>query len=286
MGQLRQKMKTDLMLRGYRTATVTHYLWYASKFAAYHRRSPEQMGEPEIRQFLMYLLEERHIGAATQKMYVAALKFLYCVTLGRPEAVVGVPWPRVPFKLPDILDTSELERLFEAVESIEYRAILMTAYGAGLRLGEVCRLQVTNIDSKRGVIHVHNGKGGRDRFVMLPQRLLVLLRAYWQAVRPKGPELFLNANGDGVVSHGAVYKALREAVAKAGITKRVTPHVLRHCFATHLHESGTDLRTIQVLLGHGSIRSTTRYTHVSTLHLAQTKSPLDREPAKGPDTTG
>jgi site-specific recombinase XerD len=286
MGQLRDKMKADLKLRRYRSGTIDNYLGCAKKFVAFHRRPPGEMGEAEIRQYLLHLVDEQRLGPAGHKMHVAAIKFLYGVTLGRPEAVVRVPWPKVPVKLPDILDGSEVERLFEAVESIQHRAIVMTAYGAGLRISEVCALRVTDIDSQRGVIHVRDGKRGRDRFVMLSPRLLGCLREYWRAVRPKGPELFPGATAESVVSPKTVRAALRKAVAKAGITKRVTPHVLRHCFATHLLERGTDLRVIQVLLGHGSIRTTARYTQVSTRHIARTKSPLDRRGRKGQRTTG
>jgi len=286
MGQLRDKMKADLKLRRYRPGTVDNYLWCARKFVAFHRRPPAEMGEAEIRQYLLHLVEEKQIGPAGHKMHVAALKFLYGVTLGRPEEAVRVPWPKVPVKLPDILDGSEVERLFEAVESIQHRAIVMTAYGAGLRISEACALRVGDIDSKRGVIHVRDGKRGRDRFVMLSPRLLGCLRQYWRAVRPKGPELFPGGAARGVVSPKTVRAALRKAVAKAGITKRVTPHVLRHCFATHLLERGTDLRVIQVLLGHGSIRTTARYTQVSTRHIARTRSPLDRRGRKGQRTVG
>jgi site-specific recombinase XerD len=276
MGQLRDKMKADLKLRRYRAGTIYNYLRCAKKFVAFHRRPAEQMGEAEARQFLLHLIQERRMGPAGHKMYVAALRFLYGVTLNRPEVAVRLPWPRVPSKLPDILDGSEVERLLEAVDSLKYRMIVMTAYGAGLRISEACSLCTGDIDSRRGLIHVRDGKRGRDRFVMLSPRLLGGLRAYWRAVRPKGPELFPGQAPGQRVAAKTVGRALHKAVAKAGLQKRVTPHVLRHCFATHLLESGTDLRVIQVLLGHGSIRTTARYTQVSARHIGQTKSPLDR----------
>jgi integrase/recombinase XerD len=287
MGQLRDKMKADLKLRRYRSGTIDNYLWCARRYAAFHRRPPEQMGEQEMRRFLLHLVEERHIGPAGHKMHVAALKFLYGVTLDRPEVAVRVPWPKVPVKLPDILDGREVERLLGAIESMKYRAVLMTAYGAGLRISEACALRTTDIDSRRGVIHVRDGKRGRDRFVMLPQRLLAFLREYWRAVRPTGPELFPGVAPARPVAPRTVRAAVRKAAVTAKITKRVTPHVLRHCFATHLLEGGADIRTIQVLLGHGSIRTTARYTQVSTRHIARTKSPLDRlSKKKGRRTTG
>jgi integrase/recombinase XerD len=276
MGQLRDKMKADLKLRRYRAGTIDCYLRCAKKFVAFYRRPAEQMGEVEARRFLLHLIEERGIGPAGHKMYVAALRFLYGVTLGRPEVAARLPWPRVPSKLPDILDGSEVERLLVALDSLRYRAIVMTAYGAGLRISEACTLCSRDIDSKRGLIHVRDGKRGRDRFVMLSPRLLECLREYWRAARPKGPELFPGPGPGQVVAPRTVRQALRKAVDKTGLQKRVTPHVLRHCFATHLLEGGTDIRVIQVLLGHGSIRTTARYTQVSARHIGSTESPLDR----------
>ena len=285
MGQLREKMKADLKLRRYRARTVGEYLRCARKFVEYHWRPAEEMGEQEVRQFLLYLTDGRQVSAANHKMHVAAIKFLYGITLDRPEVAVRFPWPRVPVKLPDILDRGEVLRLLDAVESIKYRGILMTAYAAGMRIGEACSLKTTDIDSRRGLIHIRDGKRGRDRFVMLSPRLLAFLREYWKATRPTGPELFPGQAAGRSVSPEAVRVALRKAVARAGIKKRVTPHVLRHCFATHLLEGGEDIRTIQVLLGHGSIRTTARYTQVSERHIGRTQSPLDGL-GKGGRTTG
>jgi integrase len=190
MGQLREKMKADLKLRRYKAGTIDNYLWCAKKLAAFHHRSPAEIGEPEVRQYLLHLVDERRIGPAGHKMHVAAIKFLYGITLGRPEVAAQVPWPKVPVKLPDILDGDEVAEVLGAIDSIKHRAIVMTAYGAGLRISEACALGTTDIDSKRGVIHVRDGKRGRDRFVMLSTRLLACLREYWRAVRPTGPELF------------------------------------------------------------------------------------------------
>lgn len=276
MGQLRDQMKADLTLRAYRPGTIRSYLACAKAFAAYFFVSPLQMGEDHIRRFLLHLLQEKKVGPATHKMFVAALRFLYGVTLGRPEVAIRIPWPKVPRRLPDILSLAEVERLLGAIVSIKHRVIIMTAYGAGLRISEACSLTVPDIDSARGLIHVRNGKRGRDRFVMLSPRLLAGLRAYWKQVRPQGPALFPGAKPGTSISPEAVRRALRSAAKSAGLAKRVTPHVLRHTFATHLLEGGTDLRVIQVLLGHASIRTTTLYTHVSQTHIGRTPSPLDR----------
>ena len=276
MGQLRDKMSDDLKLRRYRAATIDAYLRCARTFVAFHRRPAEKMGEPEIRTFLLHLIDERGAGPASHKMHLAAVKFLYGITLDRPEVAARLPWPKVPTTLPDILDSSEVELLLTSVESIKHRAILMTAYAGGLRISEACTLKTGDIDSARGLIHIRDGKRGRDRFVMLSPRLLLLLREYWKRVRPPGPELFPGQSAGNSISPSAVRAALKKAVATAKITKRVTPHVLRHCFATHLLEGGEDIRTIQVLLGHGSIRTTARYTQVSKRHIGRTVSPLDR----------
>jgi site-specific recombinase XerD len=233
------------------------------------------MGENEIRQFLLHLATEKQAGPGKRQSYVAGLKFLYGVTLDRPEVAARIPWPKVAQKLPDILSGTEVENLFQAIESPKCRAVVMTAYGTGLRLSEVCRLSIDDIDSRRMVIHVRQGKGRKDRYVMLPERILLMLRRYWVIERPAMPLLFPGQRPGRCVSHSAVQRAVRESAAAAGITKRVTPHVLRHSFATHLLELGTDVRVIQMLLGHRSIQTTMRYTRVSGQHIARTESPID-----------
>lgn len=275
MGKLRDQMVEDLQLRNYADSTRERYVRCAWEFAAYHRRAPEQMGEREVRQFLVYLATEREVGPATRKMYVASLKFLYETTLRRPDVVAHIPWPKVSQALPDILSGTEVVRLLEALESPKHRAIVMTTYGAGLRIGEVCALRVPDIDSQRMLLHIRHGKGGRARYVPLPERVLFTLRRYWAAVRPSGPALFPGAPPRETISAEAVRKHLHQAAAAAGLDKRVTPHVLRHTFATHLLELGTDVRVIQMLLGHRSIRTTARYARVTDKHLAQTQSPVD-----------
>jgi site-specific recombinase XerD len=208
-------------------------------------------------------------------MFVAALRFLYIHTLQRPQVVETVPYPHVPKSLPIVLSGSEVEAVLGAIESFRHRTILSAAYGAGLRVSEACRLSCADVDNKRMVLRVHQGKGKKDRYVMLSERLLLLLRDYWTAAQPGRERLFPGDDADGFVSPAAVRSALHRAVETCGLTKRVTPHILRHSFATHLLESGADLRLIQTVLGHASIRTTARYTHVSTRHVAATKSPLD-----------
>jgi site-specific recombinase XerD len=270
-------MIEDLELRGYAPRTRKVYVHCARAFVAYHMRSPTELEERDVRRFLLYLAQERGVGAATIKMHTAAIKFLYERTLERPEVVAKIPYIKVRQKLPEILSGTEVDGLLAAMDSIAYRAIVMTTYGAGLRISEVCPLEVTSLDSKRMLILVH-GKGGRDRYVALPMLVLTTLRAYWKATRPKGSMLFPGHKPDTCISHGAVRDNLKAAAVKAGITKRVTPHVLRHSFATHLLELGTNLRVIQMLLGHASIRTTVRYTRVTSRLVAATTSPLDVPP--------
>jgi integrase/recombinase XerD len=283
MGMLRDKMIQDLQLRRLAPGTCERYVDCARAFAAYHMRPPEEMGEVEVRLYLLHLAMDKQVAPSTQKMHVAAIKFLYIETLHRPEVVASIPWPKVRQKLPPILSGSEIDRLLAALESIKYRAIVMTAYGSGLRISEVCGLRVGDIDSKRMLILVR-GKGGRDRYVPLPERVLCTLRRYWVAEKrqvPKDPKerqsrpLFAGQQPGTCVSASAVRDNLHKAARKAGITKSVTPHVLRHSFGTHLLELGTDLRVIQMLLGHASIRTTVRYTRVTDKHLARTQRPVD-----------
>lgn len=275
MGQYRDRMAEDLKLRAYRPSTCDHYIRCTRHFVAHFMRSPEELGEQEVRTFLIHLIEQRKVNPAYLKMYVAAIKFFYTHTLRRPEEVARIPWPKVPRPLPDILSGTEVMRLLEAVDSIKHRAVLMTAYGAGMRIVEACSLQVADIDSTRGLIHIRDGKRGRDRYVMLSQRLLVFLRAYWKRTRPPEPWLFPGQKPDRPITDTAVRTALHHAAQAVGLRKRITPHLMRHSFATHLLETGTDIRTIQVLLGHGSIRTTARYAQVSTTYVGRAKSPLD-----------
>jgi site-specific recombinase XerD len=275
MGRLREKMKADLELKNYAEATRVEYLRCAEKFTAHYMRPPEELGETEVRCFLLHLLRIQDASSSTIKMYVAALKFLYGVTLRRPEVVAHLAWPKVAKPLPDILSGGEVVRLLEAMSSLKHRAVVTTTYAAGMRISEACRLQVPDIDSERKMIHIRAGKRRKDRFVMAGDALLACLREYWRAERPSGPFLFPGADPARPITETAVRSALAKAVAKSGITKAVTPHLLRHAFATHLLESGSDIRTIQCLLGHTSIRTTARYTHVSARHIAATKSPLD-----------
>jgi len=270
-------MERDLILRGLRPATCRNYLLYCRKFAAFFNRSPEEMGEAEIGHFLRYQIEVRQRGYDTYRQMRAALKFLYTVTLHRPWNVEHIPVRKRPQRrLPRVLSAQELAALFNALESPKHRAVLMTCYAAGLRISEACHLRIDDIDSPRMVLRIRDGKGGKERFTLLSPRLLVVLRRYWLLDKPK-TWLFPGQDPTQPIGPDAVRHVLRQACRAAGL-KHCTPHSLRHSFATHLLDAGTDLVLIQALLGHQSIRTTSRYTHVSTERLQKTVSPLDRLP--------
>jgi len=275
MGELKDRMEADLRLQNLRPATQKAYLRYAYDYARYHMKSPAEMGEEEVREYLLHLLDERKLKPSSVKVHAAALKFLYEVTLKRPDVVQSIRMPRVHRKVPEILSGSEVETFVGSLASLKYRALVMTMYGAGLRVSEACKLEIEDIDSKRMVIRVRDGKGGRGRYAKLAERMLEVLREYYRHEKPPGPYLFPGQPADRPLSTSSVRKAVREAVEACPISKKVTPHVLRHSFATHLLETGTDIRIIQVLLGHRSIRTTQLYAQVSTNQVSRTKSPLD-----------
>jgi integrase/recombinase XerD len=275
MQRLRDKMREDLELRGMSANTISTYLRCARQFAEHFDRPPRAMGATEIRAFLLYLVKARRLCAATFNVYAAALKFLYAVTLGRPDAIAQMPRMRVPMHIPVVLTGGEIARLLAALRSEKQRALVMLAYGAGLRVSEACKLRVDDIDPKRMVLRIQSAKRGRERYVMLSPRLLQTLRAYWKTARPSGPHLFPGYGSNKLLTREAVHKAIVNAAQRAGLTKRISPHTLRHSFATHLLEAGTDLRTLQVLLGHASLKSTTAYLHVSTARVQSIVSPLD-----------
>jgi len=276
MGKLHDRMEADLKIAGYSPSTRKVYLIYARKFAEHFRRSPETMGAGEIRDYLLNLIEHRHASRETVRQVRSALRFLYSVTLNRAVEVDWLPLARRAKRLPVVLSGTEVAALFAAVRSVKYRAILMTMYAGGLRISEACRLLPSEIDSKRMVIHVRRGKGEVDRYTVLSKRLLQCLRDYWQHHRLHvNGYLFPGETALGHASPDTVRHVFAKALADAGIKKNVTPHVLRHCFATHLLECGTDVTVVQTLLGHRSITTTQKYTHISVEHIARTASPLD-----------
>ena len=275
MGAIQDRMIGEMELRGMASATKKSYLVCCRVFVAYFMKSPEQLGTEEVKTFLLHLARERQAGPSTTHVYIAALCFLYRHVLALPDVVDRLPRPRIPKKLPDVLDPEEVQQLLGAVRSMKLRTILITAYGAGLRISEALRLGVRDIDSKRMVIHIRGAKNGKDRLVLLSPDLLVALRRYWTQCRPQGPHLFPGRNRR-PVHIDVIRRALWAAVREVGLKKRVTLHSFRHGFATHLLENGTDVRVIQALLGHSNLETTAHYTQVSTRNFKNVASPLDR----------
>ena len=275
MGQLRDRMVADMELRGYATSTREQYVGCVQAFIAHYMRSPDQLGEDEVRGFLLHLKKVRGATPPRLNTYVAALKFLYKRVLKRPEVVADIPWPKVKRTLPVVLSPGEVKEVLAAIEPPKFRALFVTAYATGLRISEACKLRIDDIDSRRGLVRVKDGKRGKDRYSMLGGELLATLRRYYAKERPAGPWLFPYKDPGTPVPPYQARRILRRSLAKTGFVKRVTPHTFRHCFATHLLEFGTDLRVIQALLGHTTIRTTARYAHVTTRHIRGAKSPLD-----------
>lgn len=276
--ELRFKMIQDLELAGYAHVTKTTYLGSIQSLASYFWQPPDKLTSDDIRQWVRYLRGTR-VGPQRMRQHFAALKFFYGKTLGQPDRVSFLSWPKDPDRLPTVLSADEVALLLIALESPRLKVFFTTMYATGLRISEACQLQTVDVDAARGVIVVRKGKGNKERLVTLSPRLLKILREYWKQEQPAAPWLFASRTGDHV-SSSVAREGLKLAALKAGLDKKVTPHVLRHSFATHLLDAGTDLRVIQALLGHSSIASTTRYTRVSTGLIAKTKSPLDRLPRK------
>jgi site-specific recombinase XerD len=273
MGKLYSRMESDLRLARKSPRTAEQYLGCARRFVAFHHRSPVEMGEEEVRQYLHHLADVRKASVYTCKMALAAVKFLYNITLRRPEVVAGIPWPKVVDPLPVILDQSEIPPLMAAAPSPAIRVAMLLGYGAGLRVSEACKVCVDDIDRKRGVLLVH-GKGDKDRLTQLSPTLAAELRSYWAAVRPPRPWLLPSPRGDRPIDDRVLQRGLKQAARAAHITKDITYHSLRHAFATHHLEAGVDARIIQVMLGHASIKTTTRYTQVRADLIAKLPDPL------------
>ena len=274
MSPLRRRMIEDMTVRNLAPATQQSYLYAVARFSRHFARSPDRLGLEQVRAYQVHLAAQKrswsHINQAS-----CALRFFYGVTLGRSEVLAGIVSAREPQKLPVVLSADQIVQFLEAVPGLLNRAALTTAYGAGLRVREVSRLKLADIDSGRKVIRIEQGKGGKDRYVMLSAQLLQILRAYWRLARP-ARWLFPGRELDHPVSVATLQEACRVATRTAGLSKPVTVHTLRHSFATHLLEAGTDIRIIQVLLGHARLATTARYAQVATRMIAGTPSPLDR----------
>ena len=278
MTPLRQRMTEDMQVRNLARNTQTSYVQQVSLFARHFNQSPEELGPEEIRAYQVYLTNEKKLAPGSVLIAVAALRFLYKVSLKREWPFDEViPAPKKPQKLPVILSPEEVLQFLGCVANTKHRAILTTCYAAGLRISEAVHLKPTDIDSQRMVIRVEQGKGQKDRYVMLSPKLLETLRSYWRVMHPKGLLFEGDVSGQ-PITRSAVEQACQKARRLSGIRKPISPHSMRHAFAVHLLESGTDVRTIQLLLGHRSLATTARYLRIATSKVCSTSSPLDLLP--------
>ena len=279
MTELRSLMLEEIQRRNFTESTRRAYLRIIEEFAFYFNRPPDQLGPEQIREYIAHLFRDKKLADNSVNQTVGALRFFFVKMLKRPWRVDETPYPKKRMRLPVILSRDEVARLIESAPSLFYRTILMTLYATGVRRTELAHLKITDIDSERMVLHIHDGKGRKDRDVVLSPHLLDELRQHYRRLARK-PATWLFPGGrwhtaDYPITAKVAWNACRQAAQRAGIGKALHPHTLRHCFATHLLESGADLRTIQVLLGHSDLKQTAIYIHVSQRHLSATASPLD-----------
>jgi integrase/recombinase XerD len=271
---LRKRMLEDLQVRNYAPTTVAAYIRNVAEFAKHFGKSPELLGPEQIREYQLHLIKEKGVSPSSYIQAVCGLRFLYSHTLHLQVGIERIPLPRYEKKLPVILSPEEVRKILAAPKNLGHRTILTTMYASGPRVSEVARLKVADIDSGRGVLWIRCGKGRKDRQVLLPPKLLELLRDYWRWKRPDD-WLFPGENPGQPISRESIFRACQKAAKDAGISKAVHPHSLRHAFATHLLEAGVNLRTIQILLGHAKLETTARYLHVANTAVRSTISPLE-----------
>jgi site-specific recombinase XerD len=282
MGAFREAMHRDLQIRGYSPKTIDLYLWAMRGLVRYHMRAPDQLSPIDINRYQQYMIEERRVSYSTFNVAVSAFRFFYTHTVPVPWKVTRLPYRKSPRTLPEILSREEIVRLFEAARTPRYRALFMTIYAAGLRVGEARRLRVGDFDAERMSVRIQRGKGGKDRYVPLATTLLDALAPY-RTDRDPGELLFPGNQPTEPLDATTIQRTLRRAARDADIRKKVTPHSLRHAFATHLLEDGGHVRAVQAILGHRSLSTTTIYLHctqsyIKTLHNPLDKLPLDRLP--------
>jgi integrase/recombinase XerD len=276
MTPLRQRMIQDMVLRNLSPATQEAYVQAVLGLCRYYNnRPPETLGAQDVRQYLLHLVQQRHLSWGYYKQIRCALTFFYRLTLGRDRADFDVPCPREPKRLPVVLSQEEVRRFFSVIRNPKHRAIFAVIYGAGLRISEVLNLRGGDIHSDRMLIHIRRGKGGRERYAKLSPGLLEVLRDYWRLYRP--PDLLFPGQKDPKrpLHPHSLGKTATELARRAALGGRFSPHILRHCYATHMLDAGADLRLIQVLLGHQHIKTTTVYLHVSQARIAAAPNPLD-----------
>lgn len=274
MGKLKDRMKMDMELKNLSPRTIKTYLSWMKQFTIHYGRSPDQLGDEEIRNYLHYLLKEKEASQASMNQAYSALKFFYEKTLQRDWSGRKIPRSKVPKKLPIVLSQEEVEKIFSVTTNLKHRAAFMTIYSGGLRVGEAAKLKVSDIDGERMTIRVRQGKGAKDRYTILGERALEVIREYFHVYHPKD-WLFPGVKDGNYVSVSTFQRAFRDALDLTDIPKKASVHTLRHSFATHLLEHGTDLYFIQRLLGHTSSRTTAVYIHVARRNIARIKSPID-----------
>ena len=287
MTHLRKIMLEELQRRNYAATTVEYYVRAVEGFAKYFGKPPDQLNREHLREYQAFLLRERKLEPRTVKLHVSALRFFFVKTLKRPYLLDDIPYPKVPRRLPIILTVEEVGRLIDSARNLMDRTLLMVLYSTGMRNRELRGLQVRDIDSQSMLIHIQHGKGGRDRYVPLSPKLLETLREYWRWMKPKTwlfPGTVDGWRADKHITPKVVWDACQSAAERAGIEKRVSAHLLRHSYATHLLEAGADLRTIQLLLGHVKLEHTAIYLHLSQRHLQAVANPLDTMKVSSPET--
>jgi len=281
MTPLRQRMLEDMRIRNLSVRTQETYISQVSRFAKHFQQSPQVLGPEEIRQYQLYLIGQK-VSWSVFNQTVCALRFLYTKTLRIEIGIEEIPFPKQPKKLPELLSPTEVVQFLESVSDYTNRVALTTIYAGGLRLQECLHLKIKDIDSSRMTIRIEQGKGMKDRYVMLSEKLLSLLREYYRIVRPRGEYLFASkGDPNKAMDENRLQRAFTRSANRLGWKKHVSVKTLRHCFATHLLEAGCDVRVIQELLGHRSLTTTQRYVHVTTSRLKKTVSPLDLLPDPG-----
>ena len=274
MTELRRRMIDDMRIRNYSPKTIKEYVRRVAAFAKYFSRSPEILGPEHIREYQIFLVD-RHVSWPVFNQSVCALRVLYAKTLKRNWTIEHIPFPKQPKRLPVVISSQNVARLLEAIGNRKHQTVIAATYGAGLRVSEAVRLRVADIDSQRMTIRVEQGKGSKDRYTLLPASLLERFRSYWVAYQPTTSWLFPGAGGNKALSISVVQRALARARDRAALDARISCHTMRHCFATHLLERGVDLRTIQVLLGHRSLKTTERYLHLASDTIKKTGTSND-----------
>ena len=287
MTHCRRIMLEELQRRNFSPTTIRSYLYAVERFARHFKCRPDRLNHTHLRSYQAHLLRTGQLQPKTVRLHVSALRCFFVKTLRRRYLLDDTPYPKAPQRLPLILSVEEMARLIDAADGLYHRTMLMVLYSTGIRSAELLQLQVADIDRRRMLIHIRQGKGGRDRFVPLSPTLLATLRVYYRWMRPQTwlfPGMVHNWRADKPITKRVLWEAVVTAATRAGFRRRVSPHLIRHSYATHLLESGADLRTIQLLLGHVNIRHTALYLHLSQKHLQAVANPLDALTILGPDT--